>query len=186
MKHYPTLLLALLLVSALESLSQPVYMTRNGKISFFSKTPLENIDAVNNEVFSALNTEKGDMAFSLSVKAFHFERSLMEEHFNENYMESEKFPKSTFSGKIDKLADVHFDKEGKYTVTVTGDLTIHGVTKRVTVPGSLNVEKGKIEATAAFQIKPDDYGIKIPTIVIEKIAEVIDVSINCHYEPKSK
>ena len=101
-------------------------------------------------------------------------------------MESEKFPKSTFSGKIDKLADVHFDKEGKYTVTVTGDLTIHGVTKRVTVPGSLNVEKGKIEATAAFQIKPDDYGIKIPTIVIEKIAEVIDVSINCHYEPKSK
>lgn len=186
MKTHKAILLTPLLLLCTVAWSQSVYMTRNGKISFFSKTALENIDAVNNDVFSALDIQKGDIAFAVLIKSFHFEKSLMEEHFNENYMESTQFPKSTFNGKIDNLPEVNFQKDGKYPVKVTGDLVMHGVTQHVTIPGEISVEGGKISATSKFQVKLVDYKIKVPSVVSEKIAEVIDISIECHYEPKSK
>src|SRR6476661_3108538 len=105
------------------------YYTKNGTISFFSSTSMEDIKADNSQVMSVLNTENGDMQFSVLVKSFHFQKALMEEHFNENYMESEKFPKASFKGTVADISKVNFSKDGVYNVNVSGDLTIHGVTK---------------------------------------------------------
>ncbi len=165
--------------------SQSIYMTRSGQISFFSKTPMENIEAVNNEVTSMLNPASGEMVFAVLIKSFRFERALMEEHFNENYMESDKLPKSTFQGKITNLEAIDFSKEGTYTATLEGDLTIHGVKQHVASVGTIIVSKDKISATASFSVKPKDYKISIPSLVAEKIASTIDIKVNCQYIPKS-
>ncbi len=169
---------------SLSLFSQSLYMTRSGQVSFYSKTPLENIEAVNNEVTSMLNTSSGEIVFAVLVKSFRFEKALMEEHFNENYMESDKLPKSTFQGKITNLSGVDFTKEGSYPVDVEGDLTIHGVRQSVATSGHLVVAKGKIALKGVFTVKPADYKIQIPSLVSEKIASTIDVTINCQYEPK--
>ncbi|MDH4058701.1 MAG: YceI family protein [Cyclobacteriaceae bacterium] len=174
----------LMLISSV-SFTQSVYMTRSGQISFFSKTALENIDAVNNEVTSLLNPETGEIVFAVLIKSFHFERALMEEHFNENYMESDKIPKSTFQGKITNLSNIDFKKEGTYPASVEGDLTIHGVKQHISTSGNLKIEKGKIHTICSFIVKLSDYKIEIPSIVSDKIAETLEIKVNCNYEPKS-
>src|SRR6187551_947535 len=108
------LVIAVIVVLSETAFSQSIYMTRSGQISFFSKTSMENIDATNNEVTSMIDTGKGDIVFAVLVKSFHFEKALMEEHFNENYMESNKFPKATFQGKITNLSSINFSKDGSY------------------------------------------------------------------------
>jgi hypothetical protein len=160
------------------------YMTRRGQVSFFSKTPMENIDATNNEVASALNAKTGEIGFAILIKSFHFERALMEEHFNENYMESDNIPKATFKGTVANISAVNFGKDGTYAVTVDGDLTIHGVTKKVSVPGSIVISGGLPQVTAKFKVAPKDYNIKIPSLVAEKIAESMSVSVDCKYDKK--
>lgn len=177
---YSLLLLALATSPAFCQL----YMTRTGQISFSSKTPMENIDAVNNEVTSVLNTDNGQIAYAVLIRSFHFERALMEEHFNENYMESDKLPKATFAGTITNLSTVNFKKDGQYPATVDGDLTIHGVKRHVSTDGTISVEGNKIAVTAAFQVIPGDYDIEIPTLVAEKIADKINVKVDCQYEPR--
>jgi polyisoprenoid-binding protein YceI len=107
----------------------------------------------------------------------------MEEHFNENYMESAKFPKATFKGQIANLKDINFTKDGVYNATIEGDLTIHGVTKHITQKGTVEVAKGKIIAKAKFGVKPEDYNIIIPALVKEKIANPLDVSVDITYDP---
>lgn len=174
----------LLLVSTY-GYSQAIYMTRSGQISFFSKTPMENIEAVNNEVTSMLNPTSGEVVFAVLIKSFRFEKALMEEHFNENYMESDKLPKSTFQGKITNLNAIDFSKEGTYPVTLEGDLTIHGVKQHVISAGTFIVSKDKISATSSFSVKPGDYKISIPSLVAEKIASTIEIKVNCQYVPKS-
>ncbi|MBX7126171.1 MAG: YceI family protein [Cyclobacteriaceae bacterium] len=176
-------LVIVLLLAATSAYSQ-VFFTRNGKVSFFSKTPMENIDAVNSEVFSAFDSQKGDLAFAILIKSFRFEKALMEEHFNENYMESDKLPKSTFNGKVVNLKEVDVKKDGTYNVQVEGELTIHGVTKKVAYPGQIIVAGGKVSAKANFQIKLADYDVKIPSVVAGKIAETIDITVDCQYQPK--
>jgi polyisoprenoid-binding protein YceI len=146
---------------------------------------MENIEAVNNEVTSMLNPTSGEVVFAILVKSFRFERALMEEHFNENYMESDKLPKATFQGKITNLSSINFSKDGNYTAAIEGDLTIHGVKQHITSTGNLVVSNGKISATSSFQIKPSDYKINIPSLVAEKIASAIEVKVNCLYAPKS-
>ncbi|MEO0471941.1 MAG: YceI family protein, partial [Bacteroidota bacterium] len=126
------------------------YMTRTGHIKFESETPLEKIEADNNQVSSILNTENGEMVFAVLMKSFQFEKALMQEHFNEKYVESEKFPKSTFKGKIKDIAGVDFTKDGVYEVQVEGELSLHGITKSVNTPGSIEVKDGKISALASF------------------------------------
>ncbi len=165
--------------------SQTIFMTRSGQVSFFSKTPMENIEAVNNEVTSMLNPASGEVVFAILVKSFRFEKALMEEHFNENYMESDKLPKATFQGKITNLSEIDFTKDGTYPATLEGDMTIHGIKQHVTSTGTLVVAKDKISATSAFQVKPADYKISIPSLVAEKIASSIEVKVNCQYAPKS-
>jgi hypothetical protein len=167
------------------SYAQSIYMTRNGQASFFSKTPMENIEAVNNEVNSMINPITGEIVFAILVKGFRFEKALMEEHFNENYMESNKIPKSTFQGRIINLDKVDFTKDGSYPLTVEGELTIHGVKKRITPSGTLTVDKGKVSVQSAFPVKLSDFNIERPALVTEKIAESVQIKVDCRYETKS-
>jgi len=158
-------------------------MTRNGYIGFFSGTPIEDIKADNNQVASVIDISTGEIVFQVLIKSFKFAKALMEEHFNENYLESEKFPKSTFKGKITNLAAVDFSKPGQYEVIVEGDLNIHDVTNKVSVMGSIEVIPGGINANSKFNVVPEDYKIKIPAIVRENIAKIIEVTVAIRYSP---
>ena len=182
------ILLILLFLSAANTLpAQNIFMTKSGKVSFFSRSSLEKVEAENNEVSSLLNTQTGDFVFAILLKSFHFSRALMEEHFNENYVESDKFPKSTFKGKLTgtSLANINFSKDGMYPVVVEGAITIHGITKNITSPGSVSVKSGKISAVSKFSIKLKDFNISIPSLVSDKISEEIDITVDCQYELKS-
>jgi hypothetical protein len=159
------------------------YMTKNGFIGFFSHTPMEDIKGDNNQVVGVLDTSTGEMVFQALIKSFHFDRALMEEHFNENYMESDKFPKSVFKGKITDLSSVDFSKNGKYNVTVEGDLTIRDVTNKITAKGTIEVVSGGINANSKFNIVPEDYKINIPGVVRDKIDKNLEVTLVMKYTP---
>jgi hypothetical protein len=165
------------------ALNAQKYMTKNGFIGFYSHTPMEDIKGDNNQVVGALDITTGEMVFQALIKSFHFDRALMEEHFNENYMESDKFPKSTFKGKITNLSLVDFTKNGKYEVTVEGDLTIHDVTNKITAKGTIEVVTGGINANSKFNIVPEDYKITIPGVVREKINKNLEVTVAMKYAP---
>jgi polyisoprenoid-binding protein YceI len=175
MKKYSLILAALLLTNA--AFSQR-YMTRTGNVTFFSSTSLENIEAVNNEMACALDARSGDLAFQVPIKSFKFEKALMQDHFNENYMESDKYPKAEFKGKIANPGAVNFSKDGQYNVTASGKMTIHGVTRDVTAPGTVTVKGEQITAASKFTLRPADYGIRIPGVVAGKIAQDIEVTVN--------
>jgi len=160
------------------------YFTKNGSISFFSKTAVEDIKADNNQVMAVINTQNGELQFSLLTKGFHFKKALMEEHFNSDYMESDKFPKSTFKGNITDMSKVDFTKDGTYPVAVSGDLTIHGVTKKVIANSTITVNSGKIAGTSKFMVTVADYGISIPKIYRDNIAKTVEVTVSCNYDQK--
>lgn len=159
------------------------YMTKNGYIGFLSDTPLEVIKGDNNQVASVLDIATGELVFQVLMKSFHFDRALLEEHFNENYAESDEFPKSSFSGKITNLAAIDLTKTGKYEVTVDGDLTLHGVTKKITSKGTLEVVEGGINASSKFSVVPEDYKIEIPNLVRSNIAKNIEITVTMKYTP---
>lgn len=173
----------LISIGSFAASAQKLY-TKNGSISFFSKTSMENISAVNNQVMSVLVPSTGAIQFSLLMRGFHFEKALMEEHFNENYVESTKFPKSTFTGSITDLTKVNFSKDGNYEVTVSGDLMIHGVTKKTTAGGSISIKGGVISAHAKFIVKLADFDITIPKLVKDNINQNQEVTVNCVYDKK--
>jgi hypothetical protein len=177
------IILSAVIVLAGLSLNAQKYSTKNGFVGFYSHTAFEDIKADNNQVASILDASTGDIVFQLLNKAFHFEKALMEEHFNENYMESETFPKATFKGKIDNIKDVDLSKPGKYKVNVSGEMSMHGVTKSFSTPGTLEVTADGLVAVSDFRIKPEDYGITIPGVVREKISENMTVSVNIKYLP---
>lgn len=180
-KQILTILLAML---SFWSFAQDLYQTKSGQISFFSETPVRNIEAINNQVASLINTGTGEVVFSVPIKEFKFEKALMEEHFNENYMESAKYTKSTFQGKITNLSEVNFLVDGTYSVNVAGKLSMHGVIKPLTATGKITIAQGKISVIANFTIQLIDFNIERPTIVMTEIAESVDVKINCRYEHK--
>lgn len=161
-----------------------IYYTKNGNVSFFSKTILENIDAENNQVISVLNAETGALQFSLLNNAFHFPKAKMEADFNENYMESDTYPRSTFKGMITNISNINFNKDGSYPVNVNGDLAIHGVTKNISTPATITIKNGNISATSSFKVLVSDYKIKIPSIVSNKITQSIEVKVACDYQKK--
>lgn len=173
-------------ISAFLTTNAQKFMTKNGYIGFYSHTPVEDIKADNNQVASILDISTGEIAFQVLIKSFQFEKALMQEHFNENYLESEKFPRSTFSGKITNFSDVNFSKPGKYEVTVEGDLLIHGVTKKISTKGSVEIAENSIIATSKFNIQPEDYNINIPAVVRNNIAKIIEVTVNMKYAPLEK
>ena len=174
----------LILCMTLGLRAQDIQMTRTGKISFHAGSSLEDIDATNNEVASALNTKTGELAFTVLVKSFHFRRALMEEHFNEIYLQSNKFPRCTFSGRVINVATLNLSKEGEYPANVEGDLTIHGVTRKISTPGTIRVSQGKVSAITKFRILPGDYNISIPGVVANKFANDVEVNVECLYEPR--
>src|SRR5690606_27320278 len=119
--------------------------------SFFSAAPLENISAVTQRAASALDTKSREIAFKVPIKSFEFKKQLMQEHFNENYMESDKFPYATFSGKISERID--WSTDGTYPVTVAGTLEIHGVKKPYTTKATVEVNGMSVAATAKFKVR---------------------------------
>ena len=162
--------------------SAQTYFTKTARITFFSKSTLENIEANTNEATSFLDAKKGEVVFAALIKSFKFKKALMEEHFNENYMESNTFPKANFKGLISDLDKTNFFKDGSYAVIIKGDLTIHGVTKNIELPATINIVKDKINATSKFAIKLKDYNIKIPAAVANNISENITITVDCKYD----
>lgn len=158
------------------------YFTRTGNIVFSSDAPMEKIEASNQKATSVLDAATGKMEFAVLIKAFQFEKALMQEHFNENYMESSKFPKATFKGAIADISKVDFSKDGAYPVQVKGNLTIHGETNEVETAGTIMVKDGKISASSTFEVEVADYKIEIPKVVRENIAKVVTITVNIDYE----
>lgn len=164
-----------------ESGAQNRIIARNAYIKFSSKTPLENIEAINKSGVSVIDKTTGQLEFSVLLKGFSFERVLMQEHFNENYVESDQYPKALFKGIIKDIQLINFAKKGKHSITVNGSLQLHGVTKEVTVKAFLNIQDELISADCNFIIVPSDYNIEIPGLVKDKIAKTVEISINANY-----
>jgi len=158
------------------------YITKNGHIKFYSETPVETIEAHNQQVNCALDSKTGEFVFKVLMKSFEFEKALMEEHFNENYVESDKFPNATFKGRVLNIDQIDLTQDGEYKVTVEGDLTIHGVTNKIMEDGIFKVENSRLLGSAVFNVKPEDYKIKIPKTVINNIADDIEVTVNLDME----
>lgn len=161
------------------------YLTRNGKVKFFSSTAVEDIEAVNNEAVSSLNTKTGDINFVVAILGFKFDIKDMQDHFNqEDYMHSSKYPKASFKGKITNLSAVDFTKNGTYNVTVEGNLTIKNVTKPIKTNGTITVNNGKVNAKADFTVKRKDFNVIGKSFVQKKIAENIKISVDVNYEKR--
>jgi polyisoprenoid-binding protein YceI len=182
MMNKSVLWLALGLAVSLSLQAQNRYFTKTGHIEFYSHTAVEDIKGINDQVTSFMDITTGDMVFSILNRSFQFAKPLMQEHFNENYMESEKFPKSSFEGKIVDIKAIDFTKPGKYPVKVSGKLAIHGVTKVVEANGDLVVDKDKVTGESVFQLNPEDYGIKIPGVVRQNIAESFKITVQMNYQ----
>ena len=177
------IILALMLQSA--SLWAQRYITKDGHVSFYSEAPLENIEAHNHQALSIIDFEKQEIVVSLLMKGFEFEKSLMQEHFNENYVESDKFPKATLKCDFSSNEAVTLDKDGTYTINIEGQLTIHGVTQPLSTPATIVVEGGEVGGEAKFEIKVADHDIEIPKVVAKNIAEAVEVTIAFYYSPYS-
>jgi polyisoprenoid-binding protein YceI len=162
--------------------AQKLYSTKTGQIKFNASTPLEeHILAVNNQVDSKMIDKTGQVVFSVLIKSFRFENQLMEDHFNENYMESSKIPKAEFRGYITNLSSVDFSRDGRYPIKVDGTLNIHGVPQKVSTTGILEITGGKPSISGVFKIRIKDYGIT-GSYIGGKIAEEAEIALNCKYE----
>ena len=160
--------------------------TRTGHIQFLSTTPVEDIEAHNKEVTSVIDQKTGAIQFAATIKSFQFEKALLQEHFNENYMESNTYSKATFKGNIENLADIKWTTDGSYMAKVKGDLTIHGETRTVEMDAQIMVKKEQVSAETEFNIQPEEHGIEIPDMVRDKIAKEVMVIVKCQYEPYNK
>ncbi len=161
--------------------SQRLFSTKTGQITFESKAPLEDIEARNNEVESKLLSANGQIVFTLLMKGFQFENQLMEDHFNENYVESDKFPKATFTGVITNIKEINFKKNGVYPAKASGSLTIHGITQQIASDGEVTIKDGKVSIVDTFNIKLKDYNIG-GNLIGKKIAESVTIKVNCQYQ----
>lgn len=157
------------------------YMTRTGTITFLSDTPLEKIEAINNQVASVINLEDGQLAFSLLMKAFTFEKALMQEHFNEKYIESDKYPKATFKGKILDYDRAKIGSESQ-EFTIEGTLTIHGESQEVKATATLIETEDGLNGQCKFEVNLADFNIKIPAAVRENISKSVDIIVDVNYD----
>ena len=174
MKFVLTCMIAAVCIST-QVQAQKVFGTRNGKISFSSPTD-DDIKAVNNEVASRI-ADNGQMTFSALIKGFKFRYAEMQDHFNDQYLESNKFPRADFKGTISNLKDVNFSKDGVYKVAVKGDLTLHGVTKNITTNGTIEIKGGKPVATCRFEMVMKDFKVDASSVT-----DKVMVEVNCQYQ----
>ncbi|SDL33924.1 YceI-like domain-containing protein [Catalinimonas alkaloidigena] len=158
-----------------------LWLSQSGEISFFSSAPLEDIEAVNKSARSALNFETGEVAVKLRIRGFDFPNNLMEEHFNENYLESAKYPEATFAGKLQETIDPA--QPGTYPVSARGTLTIHGVAQNRTLTGHLTITPRQITLETDFEVVLVDHKIERPSLMLMKIAEKVDVKARFTYQP---
>ena len=177
MKTFVAVFLILFLSIGVQA--QPL-VTRSGYASFFSSTPLEDIKAENNQVQAAIDPAKKTLAFAMLMKGFLFDKDLMQEHFNENYVESDKFPKATFNGSY--TGNVDLAKSGSYPIQVTGSINLHGVTRPLSIPATLVVQDKVLMGQAKFFLKPADFNIKIPSLIKNNIAKEIEVTVKTDFK----
>jgi polyisoprenoid-binding protein YceI len=178
MKHISIILLAWMTIF---QAGQELYVCKNASLSLYSSAPIEDIEASTSKGVSVLNISTGELSFSVAIASFKFGKSLMQEHFNSDYMESDKYPRAAFKGKIAEKIDV--SKDGTYPINVTGNLTVHNVTAQRTIPGTLVVKGGMISMKSEFKVKCVDYHIEIPKIVFHNIAETIKINVVAAYMP---
>lgn len=184
MKRLSTVLTILLIAAAGRSSAQAIFTTDSSMISFFSSTPVEDIEAYNSTSTSLINIPKTEIVFRVPIAGFKFEKPLMEEHFNENYMETEKFPYATFKGKLSDTLDL--TKDTIYSVSATGMMNIHGVDQAETYKGIITCKDGVATLSSEFKVALKDYNIKVPKVVFANIAEDIDVKVYFQYKPYEK
>lgn len=159
------------------------YITKEGVIDINSETSLFTIEAKNQKVASILDASTGEVVASTLVRSFKFREALVEEHFNENYMQSVSFPKAIFKGKITNLKSVDFLKNGTYEITLEGDLTMHGETRPLATTGKITVSNGKLNATTQFTVSLQNYKIKVEESYKDRIKDEIKLMINFDYSP---
>jgi len=178
MKKHSSVLLFLLLFSV-TLVAQKKLFTKTGLITFNSKTSIEKIQAVNNKVLAVLDVATNKIEFAVLIKGFEFEKALMQEHFNENYLESDKFPKATFKGKFDDTNFTILAEENKtVTVNISGNLTLHGVTKPVTAKALITTKNKTVSAASSLTILLSDYSIKIPAVNKNNVNNQVQININ--------
>ncbi len=161
------------------SYSQEKYFTKTGKIQFFSKTVAENVDATNRSAAVIHDSKTGDLQFAVLMKGFEFKKALMQEHFNREYVESDKFPKAEFKGQIVNNSEIKYTADGTYPAKVKGKLTLHGITKEIETAGTITVKNGKITTAATFNIQLPDYSIKVPAVNRSQISDNIKINVEC-------
>jgi polyisoprenoid-binding protein YceI len=171
------------LMAVTAAFAQDKFYTKTGKIDFYSKAPMEDIEAKNKTVTAVIDSKSGAIQFQVQMRGFEFEKKQMQEHFNEKYVESSKYPKSEFKGTITNNSEIDYTKDGTYTAKVKGKLTIHGVTKDVETTGTLKVSGGKVDANSTFNILLSDYNIKIPALVKDKVSNNVKIVVSCLLEP---
>ena len=186
MKKYASFLLTMAIVLSTSILQAQVYMTKAASVQFSASTPLEKIEAKNSGSTIAYDARSGNLMANVSIKGFTFESALMQEHFNENYMESDRYPVASFKGKVDDPAALDLSKKGVYTVSCTGQLSMHGAAKDVKLKATFTVKDGKVSLTGTFPVRLSDYNIKVPGVVKGKIAEEAKVSVNANLEQTKK
>lgn len=176
------LLLIFLSCSLLPSMAQGgLFATPNGKVSFYSRAPLEDIEAENNAVSSLINTATKEVGVRIPMDKFIFENDLMQEHFNDDFLETKTYTHATFNGKINEA--VTWNKPGTYQVTATGTLTIHGVSQQRTLTGKLEVGDKSLKLESTFVVKLEDFKVKIPKLLFQKISEQVEVKCSFVYGP---
>jgi polyisoprenoid-binding protein YceI len=171
-------LIMLVFLGTVFSAQAQKYFTRDGSINFSASTPMETIDATSKGTTAVIDAASGALEFAVLVKGFIFEKALMQEHFNENYIESDKFPKATFKGKLVESTAVNWTKDGSYPIKVKGKLNIHGVEKDRTIDAVVQIKGGKIRATSEFDVTIADHDISIPSLVQDKISKVVKVKVD--------
>jgi len=160
---------------------QDLYTCKNVRISLFSAALIEDIKAESPTGVSVYNATTGELDFSVAISTFQFDKAFMQQHFNSDYMESDKYPKAIFKGKIEEHIDI--TKDGSYTVNAAGELTVHGVTQKRTIQGSLTVKNGIVYMASEFMVNCADHHIDIPQILFYHIAESIKITISATYNP---
>jgi hypothetical protein len=183
MKYFLTLT-AFILVFNFASAQNKLYSSSKTEFSFFSKAPLEDIEAKNTRANSIINLSNRELVVRIPVSQFQFKNKLMQQHFNENYMESEKFPYATFKGKI--IEDIDFNKPGVYSVNAIGILNIHGIDQERKLSGKITVAEKSLILETLFEVMLIDHKIEIPKLVFKKIAEKIEVKASINYSPYTK
>ncbi|WP_420573301.1 YceI family protein [Kordia sp.] len=177
------LLVLIFIISSSITSESNEYIERQGQVTFFSYTSVENIQATNNQVLSLFNPEKEEIAVSILMRAFVFKKSLMHEHFNESYIESDLYPKATFNGRIE---DLDLTNEGTQTRIIKGDFTLKDITKPITIKADITKTSDGFTIAGTLDVLIDDYNINVPPLLSPNISKKIEVSFNFNYAPYEK